>query len=144
MKCPQNRVKSTLRFPETTLTAWKTAHEDRVTTLLAAGLGAKPTVAIHVKARFGAGEGRILSATVQQMMDATLQAGHYFDDRTGLKIVDADDARRDTDEGYWDNVENTLQTRLQAQLRRTGNWRTSLTFLSSPVAPFHSWWRSAG
>lgn len=105
-----------LMFPEDTLTVWKAAHEERVTTLLSAGLAAKPTVAIHVKARFGTGEGRILNATVQQMIDATLQAGRYFDDRTGLKIVDADDARRDSDEGYWDNVENTLQTRLQSQL----------------------------
>ena len=109
-----------LRFPEDTLTAWKAAHEERVTTLLSAGLGAKPTVAIHVKARFGAGEGRILNATVQQMMDAALQTGHYFDDRIGLKIVDADDARRDSNEGYWDSVENTLQTRLQAQLAAHG------------------------
>src|ERR1700722_15061258 len=123
-------------FPEDTLIAWKSHHEARVATLLSAGLGAKSTVAIHVKARFGAGEGRILNATVQQMIDATLQSGRFFDDRSGLKIIDADDARRDTDQGFWNNVESTLQTRLQSLLMAHGELATlphiSL-FASGPI-----------
>lgn len=100
-------------FPEETIRAWKRDHEARVASLLSVGLVAQRTVALHVHARFGAGEGRSLLAPADAMLSATLQSNRYFDDPGGRLTIDADTFRRDSEQDYWQSALDEL----------TGCWR---------------------
>ncbi len=102
------------QFPEALLLEWKRTHEARVAALLHAGLSAEKTLALHVRARFGAGEGRILSAPPSEMLSATLQAGRFFETIGGSATIDADVFRRDTDDGYWQTAPDEMQGQLAA------------------------------
>jgi hypothetical protein len=102
------------QFPEAMLLEWKRAHEARVACLLHTGLNAERTLALHVRARFGAGEGRILTATPSEMLSATLQVGRFFESIGGYATIDADVFRRDADDGYWQTAPDEMRGRLAA------------------------------
>lgn len=99
-------------YPESMLLDWKSKHESRVASLLRMGLSARRTFALHVRARFGSGEGRVIAATVDAMLDATLQTGYLFESPGGHLVVDADPFRRDDQAEYWEAAEHELIARL--------------------------------
>ena len=108
------------QFPESMLLEWKRKHEEDTGSLLALGLSAGKTHALHVRARFGAGEGRILVAEPHEMLRATLQVGRSFEDLGGHITIDADTFRRDTDSEYWQSAPEEMEGQFEAWARRHG------------------------
>jgi hypothetical protein len=108
------------QFPKDVLHGWKRAHEDRVASLLHLGLVAAKTYAVHVRARFGAGEGRVLIADPGDMLRATLQVGHSFDDPAGHITINADTFRRDSETEYWQSAPDEMAGQFEAWARRHG------------------------
>ena len=108
------------QFSERSLHEWKSAHEALVRSLLGLGLSAAKTYALHVRARFGSGEGRVLIAEPHDMLRATLQVGRSFDDPAGHFTVDADTFRRDSETEYWQAAPLEMQGRFEAWAHRLG------------------------
>jgi hypothetical protein len=108
------------QFSESLLQGWKRAHETAVASLLGLGLNAAKTFAIHIRARFGTGEGRVLIAEPHDMLRATLQMGRSFDDPLGHITINADTFRRDSDPNYWQTAPAEMQGRFEAWTQRLG------------------------
>lgn len=106
------------QFPETMLLEWKRNHEARVASLLGIGLKAARTCAIHVRARFGTGAGRVLVAEPHEMLSATLQVGRTFDGLGGHISIDADTFRRDSDAEYWQFAPGEIEGQLEVWAQR--------------------------
>lgn len=122
-------------FPELLLLDWKSSHEALVASVLRTALVAKRTVALHVRAHFGPGA-RMIAAEPRAMLQATLQTGRMFDELGGCYIIEADQFRRDHEEGYWNSAPDGLLSEANQWVGKRGGFAKleHLTvFASGPI-----------